>query len=334
MMVIYFVLINLTTFFLYGIDKKKAVNNKFRVPERVLIFLAVIGGALGAFLGMHIFHHKTKKKKFYITVPVFLVIWTVLIIWGYYQNHHIVVTEYTYQNDKIDEELDGYTIVQVSDLHNQSFGFNEKTLIKKIETAEPDIIVVTGDTIDSAHGSYKRSLDFLKEINKLAPVYFITGNHEKWLEKKKPEKINAFYKEIEEAGINIIDNETVKICDTFYLIGLADDELGGSKLRELTENLPKDSLKILLAHEPKYYDNYSAYDMDLVLTGHVHGGQFIIPGMGGFVSPEFTFFPELYEGEHIYGDTTMIISRGLGNSLIPLRINNYPELVVIKLNKK
>ncbi len=334
MLIIYFVIINLIAFILYGIDKKKAIRDKFRIPERVLIFVAVIGGALGAFLGMHIFHHKTKKKKFYITIPVFLILWIVLIIWGYYQNHHIVITKYNYQNDKIDEALDGYTIVQVSDLHNQSFGFNEKILIVKIKNEDPDIIVVTGDTIDSAHTSYNRSLNFLKEISELAPVYFITGNHEKWLEKKKPEKINAFYKDIEEAGINIIDNEVVEISDGFYLIGLADDELGGSRLRELTENLPNDSLKILLAHEPKYYDNYSSCGVDLVLTGHVHGGQFIIPGKGGFVSPEFTFFPELYEGEHIYGNTTMIISRGLGNSLIPLRINNYPELVVVRLNKK
>ena len=334
MIPIYLTIINLITFALYGIDKKKAIGDKFRIPERVLIFFAVIGGAFGAFLGMHIFHHKTKKKKFYITIPVFLILWTVLIIWGYYQNHHIVITKYNYQNDKIDEALDGYTIVQVSDLHNQSFGFNEKNLIVKIKNEDPDIIVVTGDTIDSAHTSYNRSLNFLKEISELAPVYFITGNHEKWLEKKKPEKINAFYKDIEEAGINIIDNEVVEISDGFYLIGLADDELGGSMLRELTENLSKDGLKILLAHEPKYYDNYSACGVDLVLTGHVHGGQFIIPGKGGFVSPEFTFFPELYEGEHIYGKTTMIISRGLGNSLIPLRINNYPELVIIKLNKK
>lgn len=334
MLIIYFVIINLIAFIIYGIDKKKAIRDKFRIPERVLIFVAVIGGALGAFLGMHIFHHKTKKKKFYITIPAFLILWIVLIIWGYYQNHHIVITKYNYQNDKIDEALDGYTIVQVSDLHNQSFGFNEKNLIVKIKNEDPDIIVVTGDTIDSAHTSYNRSLNFLKEISELAPVYFITGNHEKWLEKKKPEKINAFYKDIEEAGINIIDNEVVEISDGFYLIGLADDELGGSRLRELTENLPNDSLKILLAHEPKYYDNYSSCGVDLVLTGHVHGGQFIIPGKGGFVSPEFTFFPELYEGEHIYGNTTMIISRGLGNSLIPLRINNYPELVVVRLNKK
>lgn len=333
MIIIYFIIINLIAFILYGIDKKKAIKDKFRIPERVLIFVAIIGGALGAFLGMHIFHHKTKKKKFSITVPVLLVIWTLLIIWGVYQNHHIVITEYTYKNEKIGDDLNGYTIVQVSDLHNQYFGFDESKLIDEIRKCNPDIIVVTGDVVDSSHTNYKRALSFMKQAKEISPVYYITGNHEKWLEEKKPDKINAFYEDIKSEGINFIDNETACIDDKYYLIGLSDDELGSGKLEELSKELPKDKLKILLAHEPAYYDNYVACGMDLVITGHVHGGQFVVPGKGGFVSPEFEFFPELYEGVHTYKDTTMIISRGLGNSVIPLRINNYPELVVIKLAK-
>ena len=333
MLFIYFVTINLIAFILYGIDKKKAIKDRFRIPERVLIFVAIIGGALGAFLGMHIFHHKTKKKKFSITVPVFLVIWILLVIWGFYQNHHIVITEYTYQNEKIGDDLNGYTIVQVSDLHNQYFGFDESKLIDEIRKCNPDIIVVTGDLVDSSHTNYKRALSFMKQAKEIAPVYYITGNHEKWLEAKKPDKINAFYEDIKKEGINFTDNETICIDDKYYLIGLSDDELGSGKLEEISKNLPKDKLKILLAHEPAYYDNYVACDMDLVITGHVHGGQFVVPGKGGFVSPEFEFFPELYEGVHTYKNTTMIISRGLGNSVILLRVNNYPELVVIKLKK-
>ena len=117
MLIIYFITINLIAFVLYCIDKRKAIKDKYRIPERVLIFVAIIGGPLGAFLGMYIFHHKTKKKKFYITIPVFLIVWIVLVIWGFYQNHHIVITEYICKNEKINEDLDGYTIVQVSDLH-------------------------------------------------------------------------------------------------------------------------------------------------------------------------------------------------------------------------
>ena len=192
---------------------------------------------------------------------------------------------------------------------------------------------MTGDVVDSSHTNYKRALGFLGEAKKIAPVYYITGNHEKWLEEEKTDDINGFYEDIRNIGVNFIDNQAINIDDKFYLIGLSDDELDSNMLKEISEDIPYDTFKVLLAHEPAYYENYSTCGMDLVITGHVHGGQFIVPGKGGFVSPEFEFFPELYEGLHTYKDTAMIISRGLGNSVIPLRINNYPELVVIKLAK-
>ena len=118
------------------------------------------------------------------------------------------------------------------------------------------------------------------------------------------------------------------------IAGIADNSLSKpvEELRDIL-SVNDDTLPyILLAHEPQYYDKYTDLGADIVLTGHVHGGQFIIPGKGGFISPEFQIFPELYSGEHIYkrdgGETAMIISRGLGNSGIPLRINNSPEIVV------
>jgi predicted MPP superfamily phosphohydrolase len=88
---------------------------------------------------------------------------------------------------------------------------------------------------------------------------------------------------------------------------------------------------VMLAHEPDYVSLYKSLGADLVLTGHVHGGQIIIPGKGGLLSPDFTLFPELYEGMHSYGPMTLIVSRGLGNSVAPVRINNFPELVVINV---
>jgi len=89
---------------------------------------------------------------------------------------------------------------------------------------------------------------------------------------------------------------------------------------------------IMLAHEPQYHELYKSLGADIVFTGHFHGGQIIIPGVGGVVSPEFEFFPEMYEGMHTFGDMKLVLSRGLGNSLAPVRINNYPELVVVKIS--
>ena len=88
----------------------------------------------------------------------------------------------------------------------------------------------------------------------------------------------------------------------------------------------------MLAHEPQYHSLYQSLGADLVLTGHFHGGQIIIPGVGGVVSPEFEFFPEMYQGIHTFGDMKLVLSRGLGNSVIPVRINNYPEIVVVKVS--
>ena len=322
MLIIYYeIIVNIIAFVLYGLDKYFAVRGKFRVPESRLIFIAFIGGAFGALLGMKLFHHKTLKAKFKL-VPFFFVLQVVLAGFCLYQNLHIVVTNYSYSTDKTAESL---RIVQVSDLHNQFFGFKQKYLLDKIKKQQPDIIVVTGDAVDKSHTNYALAYDFFKGAVDIAPVYYITGNHEHWLKK---DKFNEFVNDIEGLGVVFADDEVFETRG-INIVGLSDKSLAG---RTLADIAPKDGFVLLLAHEPKYYDNYKNY-ADLALTGHIHGGQFRLPGKGGFVSPDFEFFPELTDGAHKYGDMTMIISRGLGNSIIPLRLFNYPELVVVDINK-
>ena len=334
-LVYYLIIINVLAFLLYGLDKSFAVKRKWRIPEATLILVAVIGGAPGAFLGMLIFHHKTKKKKFRVTIPILLGVFLLLNGFFLYQNYRLVVTEYEYRSPKVPSSLDGYVIVQISDLHNQWFGFGESILLDKIRDCKPDLIVVTGDVLDSGHTRYSFAEDFFRGAVEIAPVYFISGNHEEWL---AGERYDRFLTEIRSMGVNLLDDRAVQL-DGFLLAGVAEKSLGN----DLTELLKsekesvdgtKEELKILLAHEPKYYESYRNSGADLVLTGHVHGGQIILPGKGGLISPNLEFFPELYEGEHHFDDMTMIISRGLGNSVLPVRINNYPEIVWIVLRKK
>lgn len=329
-LVYYLVFINIIAFGIYGLDKAKAKANQWRIPESTLLFLAVIGGAIGAWCGMQVFHHKTKKNRFRITVPILLVLELLLIVFCLYQNYHLVVTEYTYESDKVDEKLNGYRIVQISDLHNQFFGWKQKALLDRIAGCRPDLIVVTGDVVDSNHTNYKLALDFFEGAAELASVYYITGNHELWLEK---DEFSDFLNDIGNLGIHFIDDSVAEV-DGFSLIGIADSTLHGNLDYNAYSSLGEAHLKIMLAHEPAFHTFYQAAGMDLVLTGHVHGGQFIIPGKGGLVSPDFEFFPELYQGVHTYGDTTMVISRGLGNSIIPVRVYNYPEIVVVELKGK
>ena len=327
-LVYYLILINIAAFTLYGLDKSFAVKHKWRISEAMLILVACLGGAPGAGLGMLVFHHKTKKKKFRVTIPILCGVFLLLNTFFLYQNYRLTVTEVEYRNPKVTDELDGYVIVQISDLHNQWFGFGEGILLDKIRECKPDIIVVTGDVLDSGHTRYSFAEDFFKGAVEIAPVYYITGNHEQWL---KGEKFDRFLTEIQGMGVTLLDDQSVSV-DGFLLAGVAEDSLG-SDLSGILESGGADQLKLLLAHEPKYHDSYKNAGADLVLTGHVHGGQIIIPGKGGLVSPDFEFFPELYEGVHTFGDMTVIISRGLGNSAFPIRINNYPEIVKVVLRK-
>ena len=335
-LVYYLIIMNALAFIIYGIDKKKAEKEKYRISESTLILVAVLGGALGAWLGMLVFHHKTRKKKFKI-VPVFLVIYIVLSGLFLYGNYHLVTTEYEYRSGKISEEMDGKTIVQISDLHNQLFGINQSILLDRIKKCNPDIIVVTGDVVDTTHTSYGIAEQFFKGAVEIAPVYYISGNHEKWLSEMKKDKHEHFLKAVEDYGVKYLDDEVDHI-QGITLVGVADESLGediGALIdSDVLGNVTNDEPIVVLMHEPEYIDSCTGSGADLVLSGHNHGGQINIPGKGGLISAGLDFFPDLYEGVHTFGDTTMIISRGLGNSIFPVRINNDPEIVKVVLRKE
>lgn len=317
---VYLVVINLVTFVVYGIDKYKAKKSKWRIPERTLLLLAFLGGSLGAGIGMLVWHHKIRKPKFYVTVPILIVLLILCSTLILYQNYHLTVTKYD-ASIGLGREL---TIVQVSDLHNQIFGLREARLLDRIAEEQPDLIAVTGDVVDSMHTSYAIAEDFFRGAVNICPVYYVTGNHEVRL---KQEDFEAFLKKIEALGVKCLDNEFVEF-DDYVLAGIADKSLATFHAYDPFE---EEQRVILLAHEPGYVSLYQRLGADLVLTGHVHGGQIIIPGKGGLLSPDVEFFPEYYDGIHDLGGTKLVISRGLGNSALPIRINDYPEIVVIKV---
>lgn len=330
LLLLYWFLMSIYAFILFGVDKARAKNNGRRIPEKKLLTVSALGGAIGSGLAMLIFHHKTKKERFTKKVPLFIAL-TVLVAAGcFYLNLHITVTEHEYVGADVPEELDGFRIVQVSDLHNQFFGFREKALIDRIADLSPDIIVVTGDVVDKNFTNYKLAYRFFEGAVKIAPVYYVTGNHEAWLSGSRLEK---FLQSIEELGVIMMDNRKVT-AGGLTIIGIADESL-----RRPPEELKnEDGFTICLAHEPMYHERYRALGADVAFVGHVHGGQVIIPKKGGVISPDLEFFPDLYAGAHVYGEgedsMTMYISRGLGNSVLPLRINNYPELLVVTLRRQ
>lgn len=272
---------------------------------------------------------KIPHKKILILMLIIII----LIPFCLYQNKHLVITTYTYESEKLGAEFDGYRIVQISDLHNAEFGKENKKLLETIRSCSPDIIVITGDLVDSNHTNVERAVAFVEEAVKIAPVYYVTGNHEYWLDTSENEQM---MQGILAAGAYDLDDEAVRIKkgdSSFLLVGLDDQHLSDETLKNLLQE-QKNELSIVLAHEPQYLQNYANAEADLVLTGHAHGGQIRLPFVGGIVAPDQGFLPEYTSGQYNSADTEMIVSRGLGNSIIPVRLFNYPEVVCVELRCK
>ena len=271
---------------------------------------------------------KFSRKK----LIIFAVIAVILCVLLFFGNSALQITNYNYSSDSIPEDFDNFKIVQISDLHNKRFGKNAQQLTKKIKQCNPDIIVITGDLIDSNHTNIDNALDAAKAFTEIAPTYFVTGNHEKWLD---DDDFNTLVSELENLGIIILNDSSAEIKkenSSFSLIGLDDESLTDDTLNTLLKENSSD-FKVLLAHEPQFFDDYSTSDADLVLSGHAHGGQIRIPFTHiGIIAPDQYFLPEYSEGKFSKNGTTMIISRGLGNSIIPFRIFNRPEIVCVTLH--
>lgn len=266
-----------------------------------------------------------------------------LIIFLWAQNNLLTVTYFDYESEKVPKSFNEFKILQVSDLHNKEFGKDQSKLIKKTESLKPDIIVVTGDVIDKKRTNDTNlniCLKYLTQAVKIAPVYFVTGNHE-----GSSSVFTQLKKSLLQIGVTVLDNKSEKIShngSSINLIGINDISFfGDSNVHAFETTLKrlvdKDSncLNILLSHKPNFFNIYQENHIDLALTGHTHGGQIVIPFVGGIINVDNNKnMKKMLAGIHTRNGTTMIISRGLGNSLFPLRFLNYPELVLIKLKNK
>ncbi len=324
--IIWYILINIGGFIAYAADKSFARCGKSRIPERDLILLAALGGGLGSLLGMILCHHKTRKKKFTIWVPFFLIFYIAATCILTYQNNNLVVTRY-----ELGSSL-GLRAVQISDLHNMKIWWDKDYVIRKTSEQAPDAIFLTGDIVDSTHTDIDSALYTAGELAKICDTYYVTGNHEYRLSEQDYFKLMDG---LSAAGVKVISNsyEILKSGGKEYaLIGLEDYSLGDATLEELIKQARaeagSDIPTVLLAHEPQYIDNYAGSGADYVFAGHTHGGQILLPGGTPLIAPDQGFFPQYNSGVVKKGNTQMVISRGLGNSVLPFRINNYPEIVL------
>ena len=281
---------------------------------------------------------KTKKKKI-IILSIVAVLLLLLIVWIAWGNSALELNSYRIASNSLPKEFEGFRIAQVSDLHNAEIGKDNEKLISMLAEAAPDIIVITGDIIDSRNTNVDVALDFAEQAVKIAPCYYVTGNHEARVDEYSDLKDGLI-----ELGVTVLeDAKTEMVCsgESIVLVGVTDpsfetDYLFGddetvlnSKLNELISE--EDGYVILLSHRPELFDTYVENKVDLIFSGHAHGGQFRIPFIGGVVAPNQGVFPQYDAGIYSEGDTNMVVSRGVGNSIIPFRINNHPEVILIEL---
>ena len=283
-----------------------------------------------------------KRNKKRVTLIVTAVLLVVLCGWTIWGNTALKINEYEIMSNKIPEAFTGFRIAQVSDLHNAEFGEGSEKLIELLSQTDPDMIVITGDLIDSRHTDIEIALEFARQAIKLAPVYYVSGNHEARVDEYEDLKMG-----LAEAGVIVLEDQKVQITregESITLMGIDDpsfqeDYLFGdaasvtsSALSELQNE--SDGYTVLLAHRPELFETYVDAGVDLVFSGHAHGGQFRLPFVGGLVAPNQGFFPEYDAGLFSEGSTTMIVSRGVGNSIIPIRFNNRPEIVLVTLSNR
>ena len=281
----------------------------------------------------------TAKKKKFIFLAVAAAVLVALVIWIAWGNTALELNTYTISSSKLPQSFDGYRIAHVSDLHNTEMGKNNEKLLAMLRDADPDMIAITGDLIDSRNTDIEVALKFVREAVKIAPCYYVTGNHE-----ARVNEYGELKAGMETAGVTVLEDVRTEISmegATITLIGVNDpsyqtDYLFGdsetvlnTKLEELhTED---GEFTVLLSHRPELFDAYTDHGIDLVLSGHAHGGQFRLPFIGGLVAPNQGFFPEYDAGIYTEGNTNMLVSRGIGNSILPFRINNRPEVILIEL---
>lgn len=252
-------------------------------------------------------------------------------------DNRLEITHYSIKSPKIPDSFNGFKIVQISDVHSDDI----PGLVSEIQSEAPDIIVSTGDIVHHT-GDYSSAARLCEKLMRIAPVYTVTGNHDVWRG-----DYNDMEDELDALGVKTLHNELIELNRGPRHIALygIDDPFSVTKtginafLTEALEKMPDyDGFSILLFHRANWLDYFADYKFDLIISGHMHGGQVRMPVFGGLVSPRSNWtntrsmlFPKYTGGIFEKKGVKMIVSRGLGNPMRVPRLFNRPELVVITL---
>ena len=283
-----------------------------------------------------------RKLAKWIVLAVFVAVCAVLIV---ISNGHYDIVEYTVSSDRLPAAFDGFRIAQISDLHSRRWD----NLAEDVAAAKPDIIVISGDLVRRGDSELPTAL--IEKLVAVAPVYFAPGNHE-----ADNENYPAMREEMISLGVQVLEDASAELVRTeeyadrseesrIRIAGIVDPTAsagksgGDGELRDaLDASLEatvdgSDVFTVLIAHRPEYKILYEAHSVDVVFSGHAHGGGVRIPLIGEIWAPGQGFFPAYVGGVYESEYTALVVSRGLGKSSEPFRLNCPYELVICTLTQ-
>ena len=260
----------------------------------------------------------------------------------YIDNTLIKVSKYEIKSDKIPKEFKNFKIVHLSDFHSYGIKKDNNKLLEKINDEHPNIIVMTGDMVNKYDRNFEKFLNLAETLSKKHDIYYIIGNHEVRLRK---DDFSFIIQNLKKFGIKILSDEKITIMrkkDSINIYGI-DIPLTYYKIINKPANVEEiinavlnkcneKEYNILLAHNPLYFEEYSKQNIDLTLSGHVHGGMIRLPFIGAILSPERKFFPKYSSGVYEINNKKLLVSRGLGHSKPGMRLFNKREIVSITLH--
>lgn len=270
---------------------------------------------------------------------IFLLL-TLIVITVYRGNTTVGTSYYEISSHRLPSSFEGYKILQLSDLHDAKFGKGHERVVERVKSAKPDVIFITGDFIDGNRYDLKQSLQLIEKIKDVAPIYYVTGNHE-----ISTNDVARIKDSLQKLGVRVLSDQAERIRSAqneSILIGGIEDPLSSTLADEVAveeaiqhafKGYSKNEFRILLSHRPEFWDLYVKDKIDVTFSGHAHGGQFRIPGFGGMIAPGQGFLPKITEGVHEKEGSQLVVSRGLGNSVLPIRLFNPPEIIVVTLRR-
>lgn len=263
----------------------------------------------------------------------------------YYDNNRLITSKYKISSQKLKGAFKGFKILQLSDLHSKSFGRDNDKLLQLIDKEKPDVIVLTGDMINSRQCEFSTFINLAKKLGASYETYFVEGNNETILD---PNLRDNLITALKKSNIKVLLNEKAEIYrggEKINIYGLwfdiayykklhsgynKDTYFSKEDMEQALGKCNKEEFNLLLAHNPLYFDSYEQWGSDLILSGHIHGGLIRLPGGRGLLSPERKFFPQYSEGRYIKNQSSLIVNRGLGGKMLIPRVFNCPEVTTIE----